>query len=436
MFLAWGDLTHRLKSQIFGAQETSLDIISKSAQSKTPEQSPFSLSPIGQRTSLQSSSEDLLQIIHDLKAPIAALEFCLKELSQHHPSMGNLANQSVFRLKQITRRVLEKAQREEGISEIAPLVPSYPQIRPNSRNGVLISTHLLSVVQSIVHEQKTLLKSNSSLYIHVKSQGMESVFVEADATELGRCFSNLIQNAIEATVARAGEINIQVSTQGTWARIDICDNGVGIPREVLKRVGEQGFSYGKAQLSQSGLGLGVSHAKRFVAECGGLFQIHSEPNQGTTISMSFPIVSAPKWFSSKLVLEPWDQVAILDSSGLFKYRLEKKLLAQGVSKDRIYAISSLEDWHKFKSQMVVENQNTIHFFCSDQMHGLEWILQDISKKFHGALINIFSQDPWDILPQKLHCEFDSSLNYLANTDNLCVEVIGREWSASQLLMRL
>ncbi|NBX81971.1 ATP-binding protein [bacterium] len=102
------------------------------------------------------------------------------------------------------------------------------------------------------------------------------------AEDLKRTLSNLINNACEA-VGGTGTIELGAETLPDGSRIWVKDNGSGVSPDLISKLGNRGFSFGK----KNGHGLGVSHAKATVERAGGTFQIVSPEAQGTTVILRF-----------------------------------------------------------------------------------------------------------------------------------------------------
>ena len=94
---------------------------------------------------------------------------------------------------------------------------------------------------------------------------------------------NLLTNARQA-MNRGGELTIRTWSTGDRVRIDVADNGAGIPPEVLPRIWEVYFS-----TKEHGTGLGLPTVRRIVAEHGGDVTVSSRPGRGTTFSVYLPV---------------------------------------------------------------------------------------------------------------------------------------------------
>lgn len=111
--------------------------------------------------------------------------------------------------------------------------------------------------------------------------------IMSDHGQMQQIFMNIINNAIDA-VGNGGII--QISTRQIdkkTVRVDICDNGPGMPPEVLKKVFEPFFTTKKGTERQ-GTGLGLSITYGLVKKLGGKISACSEIGAGTTFTIFLP----------------------------------------------------------------------------------------------------------------------------------------------------
>jgi signal transduction histidine kinase len=95
-------------------------------------------------------------------------------------------------------------------------------------------------------------------------------------SELNQVWTNLLANAIEA-VGDAGVIEISTERDGACARVDIVDDGPGIPDNIRGRVFDPFFT---TKDVGEGTGLGLDTARRIVAErLGGSIDFESKPGR-------------------------------------------------------------------------------------------------------------------------------------------------------------
>ena len=118
-----------------------------------------------------------------------------------------------------------------------------------------------------LHGQKTVIRGNYDL-----------------AEEL---LYNLIDNAIKYN-KEDGEVDVTVEPFDSGARWIVRDTGIGIAKEHLPRVFERFYRVDKRHSRKiGGTGLGLSIVKHAAAELSAAVKIQSEPNVGTTVTVTF-----------------------------------------------------------------------------------------------------------------------------------------------------
>lgn len=96
---------------------------------------------------------------------------------------------------------------------------------------------------------------------------------------------NLVDNARKAIDA-GGEICIKSRTVGDECRIQITDNGRGIPADELSKIRDAFYRVDKSRSrSQGGVGLGLRLCDEIAALHGGEISFESEPGVGTTVTI-------------------------------------------------------------------------------------------------------------------------------------------------------
>jgi signal transduction histidine kinase len=104
---------------------------------------------------------------------------------------------------------------------------------------------------------------------------------------LNQVFINILNNAVEA-VADTGRVAVSTREIEGRVRIQIVDNGRGIPPEHVERVFEPGFTT-KGRGVGTGLGLAICY--RIIEEHGGFIGVASSPGEGTTVTIELPLQS-------------------------------------------------------------------------------------------------------------------------------------------------
>ena len=118
----------------------------------------------------------------------------------------------------------------------------------------------------------------------VKKLGAVPV-VPLGRAELNQVFMALFTNAIRA-IPGEGKITIETEGDKDWARIRICDSGVGIPKERLKTLFDLGFT---TQGTRIGFEMGLASAYNVVRKNGGNVSVASILGQGSVFTVTLPL---------------------------------------------------------------------------------------------------------------------------------------------------
>ncbi len=99
---------------------------------------------------------------------------------------------------------------------------------------------------------------------------------------------NLCDNGIKYN-RRGGKVSIIVNQDESGAELIVSDNGIGIPKEHQERVFERFYRVDKSHSKEiGGTGLGLSIVKHAAKLNHAAIDLHSIPNEGTTVSIHFP----------------------------------------------------------------------------------------------------------------------------------------------------
>jgi two-component system phosphate regulon sensor histidine kinase PhoR len=113
--------------------------------------------------------------------------------------------------------------------------------------------------------------------------------IEGDADMLCQVLINLIDNSISYTMP-GGEIHVSASAGAHELKVDVQDNGIGIPPESLHRVFERFYRVDKARSrEQGGTGLGLSIVKHIIDAHHGSVQVESNVGKGSIFSFILPL---------------------------------------------------------------------------------------------------------------------------------------------------
>jgi PAS domain S-box-containing protein len=113
--------------------------------------------------------------------------------------------------------------------------------------------------------------------------------VLVDPDRFVQVMSNLLSNAIKYS-PQGGAVRVWVERRGECVRINVQDQGPGIPADFRERIFEK-FSQADASTTRQkgGTGLGLHIARRFVEHMRGRIGYESEPGHGSTFWIELPV---------------------------------------------------------------------------------------------------------------------------------------------------
>lgn len=102
---------------------------------------------------------------------------------------------------------------------------------------------------------------------------------------LTRALGALLGNALDASTS-AGEVRVDARIKDGSLTLEVVDEGDGMNKETLARVGEPFFTTKEAG---RGMGLGVLLARTVIEDAGGSLDYRSRPGEGTTARVTLPL---------------------------------------------------------------------------------------------------------------------------------------------------
>ncbi len=105
-----------------------------------------------------------------------------------------------------------------------------------------------------------------------------------DPRQLIQVLGNLTENACQA-MPTGGKLTISAALQDGMIKLDVIDTGIGIAPENITKIFEPLFT-----TRNTGIGLGLAVSKKLLEANGGAIHVMSAPGQGTTFSLTLPVV--------------------------------------------------------------------------------------------------------------------------------------------------
>ncbi|MFC1919500.1 ATP-binding protein [Chloroflexota bacterium] len=116
----------------------------------------------------------------------------------------------------------------------------------------------------------------------------KSILIKADHIRIIQVLINLLSNAVSFT-PDGGSIKVVTTIDNGHATVQVSDTGIGISEKDQSHVFDR-FYKGLADGTAHGMGLGLSIAKALVELHSGSISVTSIPEEGSTFSITIPIV--------------------------------------------------------------------------------------------------------------------------------------------------
>lgn len=289
---------------------------------------------------LQKSSIKLArvaeQVAHDVRSPLAALKTLSTSLDELAESKKKVLRGVIGRIENITDTLTIKYTAINSID--------------HNMNMEVYKNLISDDVESIV-EEKQLQFVNFKLIYEIDDKD-KNTFSLYNPFEFKRVLSNLINNAKEAIKER-GVVKLAVQSNGTNIEVNIIDNGKGINKTILPRLGEKGITYGKP----NGTGLGLYHAKMCMENWGGSLSIRSKVGFGTTVKLTFPLTDKPWWYVDKIEISGCGTVIIIDDCATIHDTWDRKL--QEIKGLKIIHLYTFKAAQKLLKNTKIDLNNTL-----------------------------------------------------------------------------
>jgi PAS domain S-box-containing protein len=230
----------------------------------------------GLREADRRKTEFLATLSHELRNPLAPIRNSL-EILKRAGTDPELLRQG---RETIERQVAHMVRLVDDLLDVSRITRDRLELR---RTRVALAP----VIQHAIETWRPLAED--------KGQRIEvalperPVHLDGDPVRLAQVLSNLLNNACKYT-ASGGTIRVAAERRGAWVTVSVTDSGIGIPPEKLASIFEMFTQLDTApDRSGTGLGIGLTLAKRLVELHGGTIEARSPgPAKGSEFVIRLP----------------------------------------------------------------------------------------------------------------------------------------------------
>lgn len=203
--------------------------------------------------------------VHQMKTPLSVIELMAKDLDE--PASSSFREET-DRLKTGLQMVLSMAR-----------------LRSIERDFQIKKISLINLVKNVNNENKRLFIRNN-IFPQIKEM-TENITVESDEKWLFFILTQLIHNAVKYSQGKAQHINITLDVRDKRAILEIEDEGVGIPKEDIRRIFDAFYTGENGRRFRESTGVGLFLVKEVIDYLGHQIEVDSTVGKGSTFRIIF-----------------------------------------------------------------------------------------------------------------------------------------------------
>lgn len=214
-------------------------------------------------------------ISHELRTPLSILQGEIQALQEG--------------IRPLNPGALDSLQTE--VDRLSKLVEALHLLSLADSEGLAMRRDRIApvrILQDLVEEFRDPM-NRSGIEIRLDIRGTEDAVGVGDADQVGRVFSNLLQNTLQYTDA-PGTLDIRAAVHEGRLEIVFEDSAPGVPDEALGRLFDRLFRVDKSRSRDlGGSGLGLAIAKRIVEAHGGEINAAHAGTGGLKMTVKLPL---------------------------------------------------------------------------------------------------------------------------------------------------
>lgn len=210
---------------------------------------------------------------HELRTPLAAIRTNI-EVFEMEPEP------SAAEYRELVATIKAQTERLTRLSEDLLLLTNDEgrRVEPEPVSLEELAADVLAALQPLALQRGVALRRDF--------QAEPEVLANGDL--LYRCLLNLVDNAIKYS-GEGATVTVRMLDAGERARVEVEDNGPGIPAEALPHIFNRFFRVDKGRSRrEGGTGLGLAIVRELIESMGGTVGVHSAVGVGSTFWIELP----------------------------------------------------------------------------------------------------------------------------------------------------
>ena len=226
----------------------------------------------------RAKTEFLADVSHELRTPLTVL--------RGNAEVGlSLGDGGCAHEKMLKKIVQESVRMSRMVEDLLFLARSDSAVVPLSKEAVAVAPLLAELAE---RAEVLLGERGCAFETNLRAEG----YLDADRAKVEQAVMAVVDNAAKYGCP-GGKVRLSSASEGGCLRVEVADEGPGIPEGDLPRIFERFYRPDKARSrALGGAGLGLSIARTIIEAHGGRIRADSRVGEGTEVSIHLPLCAA------------------------------------------------------------------------------------------------------------------------------------------------
>ncbi|WP_282155320.1 ATP-binding protein [Cytobacillus gottheilii] len=216
---------------------------------------------------LKVIGEMAASVAHEIRNPLTTIRGFIQLIKENNSDSNyeNILLDEIDRINEVLKELL---------------ILSKPEAREQGHAGE-IEVYVRDEIRSIHMLFHALaLEQNKNIYIDDRLK--QDCYIKIDKSHFKQVIINILKNSLEA-ISKGGKIKMIMDERDGKVRIRIIDNGEGINKQRLSRIGEPYYTS-----KEKGTGIGLTICFKLMKENSGEMTVKSKEGCGTSVTILLP----------------------------------------------------------------------------------------------------------------------------------------------------
>jgi signal transduction histidine kinase len=217
---------------------------------------------------LKVVGEMAASVAHEIRNPLTTIRGFIQLLKEQNESSGyeTILLDEIDRINEVLKELL---------------ILSKPEAKENEGNGLSITNAFIELNNIKVLFQALANEQNKEII--VENRESKEIIAFIDNSQFKQVLLNILKNSMEAISTQTGKVKVILDRKSENCRIRIIDNGDGISKERLARIGEPYYTS-----KEKGTGIGLTICLKLLKQNNGDMVVKSKEGWGTAVTIILP----------------------------------------------------------------------------------------------------------------------------------------------------